>query len=618
MNDLSEFSVVEKLRFALRLVETLKQENEVYKENFDQLKESYEKLKLSLEDSNKKNYIISKEKSVIEEQIDESVKYWKDQYETKCREVDDLKSREVLPKDLGIMRFKIAQDIEIASEKRFKVLKSETEKYRDLYHKLFRESELFRIDADNQKSEFKKVVNEIKHAHSEELVLMEQKIVSLQQSIANVSDAEKTRDIQRENSNLQCQVQSLLNELEEVRAQKETLTVTFESQERLHKKKLFEESAFSKVVSSERDALKSKVSVLQNEINMNLKQIDTLTEENTRIQREFERSKSSMDALLHQTTIESNDLKAAHLKEKSQFESSIAELRRKIQELKSSQKSLEDTAQELRGKLSTKEKEYLEKLQLVREEEWGKLSKLETEKSDLERQVQILMQKLREIESRQESNNKEQSQEISSLKRTNADLLTKTTELQNKIDRLEIEKLQSTTESQNLSNKLQEHDSKNEQYFRDISMYQRQENAMRERLNKLESQLQVTQNELVQTHDILDKERESFSHSSERQQSNLMKERQGLLKKIEILSKSNSEMKDQIFELRNAIEHQQTIFKEKWNSIKTRVKDIKIQNASLKEKSEKEANDISNQWKEFQKRQNDFMKFLSNEGIVLS
>ncbi|KAJ3126985.1 Centrosomal protein of 83 kDa [Nowakowskiella sp. JEL0407] len=499
MNDLSDFSVVEKLRVALGLVETLKQENEVYKENFDQLKESYEKLKLSLEDSNKKNFIISKEKSVIEEQIDESVKYWKDQYETKCREVDDLKSREVLPKDLDIMRFKIAQDIEIASEKRFKVLKSETEKYRDLHHKLFRESELFRIDADNQKSEFEKVVNEMKHTHSEELVLMEQRIVSLQQSIANVSDAEKTRDIQRENSNLQCQVQSLLNELEEVR-------------------------------------------------------------------------------------IESNDLKAAHLKEKSHFESSIAELRRKIQELKSSQKSLEDTAQELRGKLSTKEKEYLEKLQLVREEEWGKLSKLETEKSDVRkfRQVSLKHKKFEIYSSARKASTDIDAKEISSLKRTNADLLTKTTELQNKIDRLELEKLQSTTESQNLSNKLQEHDSKNEQYFRDISMYQRQENAMRERLNKLESQLQVTQNELVQTHDILDKERESFSHSSERQQSNLMKERQGLLKKIETLSKSNSEMKDQIFELRNAIEHQQTIFKEKWNSIKTRVKDIKIQNASLK------------------------------------
>ncbi|KAJ1536307.1 hypothetical protein HK096_011463, partial [Nowakowskiella sp. JEL0078] len=94
MSDLSDRTVIEKLRIALGLVETLKQENEVYKENFDQLRDSYDQLKENFEDISKKLYISTKENVTIENHLKETVSQWKLQYDTKMHEVEDLKLRE--------------------------------------------------------------------------------------------------------------------------------------------------------------------------------------------------------------------------------------------------------------------------------------------------------------------------------------------------------------------------------------------------------------------------------------------------------------------------------------------------------------------------------------------
>jgi hypothetical protein len=67
------------------------------------------------------------------------------------------------------------------------------------------------------------------------------------------------RSYQRENTELQIKVASLISELEEVRSAKETLSVEHEQQERLHQRKILEESANGKQLQADNNSLRAKV-----------------------------------------------------------------------------------------------------------------------------------------------------------------------------------------------------------------------------------------------------------------------------------------------------------------------------------------------------------------------
>lgn len=71
------------------------------------------------------------------------------------------------------------------------------------------------------------------------------------------------------------------------------------------------------------------------------------------------------------------------MKEKSVHENQITDYKKKINENKSLLKSNAETIQELKNRISNLDKEYLEKLRVSREEEWGKITNLENQKSEV-------------------------------------------------------------------------------------------------------------------------------------------------------------------------------------------------------------------------------------------
>jgi chromosome segregation ATPase len=91
-------------------------------------------------------------------------------------------------------------------------------------------------------------------------------------------------------------------------------------------------------------------------------------------------------------------MKMARLKESTNFQQQCDQYKQKINDLKTSQKSLEDLLQEYRTKISNIEKDSLHKIRLAKEEEWNKISKLESEKSSLESEYALARQKLNDIE----------------------------------------------------------------------------------------------------------------------------------------------------------------------------------------------------------------------------
>ncbi|KAJ3058516.1 Centrosomal protein of 83 kDa, partial [Quaeritorhiza haematococci] len=226
-------------------------------------------------------------------------------------------------------------------------------------------------------------------------------------STESLSDTERLRTLQRENSELSTKTQGLLSELEEIRAEKEALSIKYEQQERLYQRKILEETAHAKDVQAENDSMKTQIQTLKNELRQHTTAHDQLSSENSMLLKELEKSKSKLEEVVHQFNVETSDYKASVLKEKNQYENTINDLKKKVLEHKSSLKSSAELINDLRVKLSNAEKDYLAKLRAAREEEWAKIAQLESDKSDLEKKVSTNQYSQKESVTREEAIKKE-------------------------------------------------------------------------------------------------------------------------------------------------------------------------------------------------------------------
>ncbi|KAI8929335.1 hypothetical protein BC831DRAFT_303075 [Entophlyctis helioformis] len=166
------------------------------------------------------------------------------------------------------------------------------------------------------------------------------------------------------------------------RAEKEQQRLEYEQSERVQKRQIAEHMAVAKAMQSEKDALQTNLSSMETEIKTCLRRQDELTAQNTNLSKELDKATSRLEESVHQFNIEVSDMKMATLKERSESEHQVKDLKEKVTELKSNAKTLTATIQELRQRISSIEKDHLEQIRMAREDEWGKISSLEVEKGN--------------------------------------------------------------------------------------------------------------------------------------------------------------------------------------------------------------------------------------------
>lgn len=160
---------------------------------------------------------------------------------------------------MDIIRLSILDEVEKKSAKTWTCFENEIEKYRNLYFKTSRELQVLKSDYDRLIHEKKASLEEMKKSHEEELQMFETRIISLQSSLDAVSDPERLRTLTRENSEFQLKVVDLIAELDQIRGEKEHILANSSQQERLHQRRLLDETAMAKQMAVERDCSKSRV-----------------------------------------------------------------------------------------------------------------------------------------------------------------------------------------------------------------------------------------------------------------------------------------------------------------------------------------------------------------------
>ena len=211
-----------------------------------------------------------------------------------------------------------------------------------------------------------------------------------------------------------------------------------EQEERNHKRQLADQISASKGFHSEKETLQSKCNILEDESRSMERRMGELVEENSRLKKELDKNCSLLEETTHSynTDLSSNQMNL--LKQKNEFQHELEEYKDKIASLMSELKTNQELIQSLRDKISLQEKEYSDKLRLSSEDHWAKVSLLEAEKANTEKELVGLKQKSGDFELQNDAIIGEQDRElkrvkqelqralsaIESLKDTNHELIT--------------------------------------------------------------------------------------------------------------------------------------------------------------------------------------------------
>ncbi|KAJ3275098.1 Centrosomal protein of 83 kDa [Terramyces sp. JEL0728] len=585
-------SILDKLKATLALVEVLKKENETCKDNFDQLTINCQNVEEKLEKLGKEYQIVCNEKASLLNDLDEQKEKLKRKLTEKEQEYLAQLKKPILQKDYELLKINIQHDVERQQKQKFGILEKETVKFRNLYYKIKREFESTQNDCELKISNMQRTLKEHEQAHEVAISNMKSKISMLQDNSEDTINIERLRSTQREKTELELRVRALLQELDQLRSEKEDLRLLSEQEERNHKRQLAEYIAASKGFHSEKESLQSKCYSMEEEMRLLLRKQDDTKEDCNRLRKELDKNLNLVEENAHRYNMETSDLKMQLIKEKTDNQNAIEDYRVKITSLKSEIIANNELIAELRDKISTIEKDSLEKIALVREDDWSKISLLETEKNELDKQLNTLKQRSVDIENRNDLIRKELDNECSRIKKQVVDLNSTTEVLESTNRSLLMDKEQANINIEQLRKRIDEkavllnnHASKLESLTRQIS-------STNEKLDSIEAEKKALQEQFDNIQDQLQREGEAYEHTIERQKLFYSKDKQALIQQIESATREKLSLLEKLETMENVLDKQQQLFESKINQLKDKLRIFKTESNDLKKLIENQRNEV--------------------------
>ncbi|XP_031563068.1 centrosomal protein of 83 kDa-like [Actinia tenebrosa] len=359
----------------------------------EKLKTTYETLKiehLQLQDAcqRKDSDIIGarEEAKKVQEECQDIIKRLRSERDSKIQECEELRTQVVTPSKLEMMRIKLLEEIEEPYRERFQLMEAEINNYRSDFNKLRYDYSFLKSEYEHEQTQHKQIVEELQAQYEIDVTsLRKERDALLQKQQQEVpSDAQRARNLQRENTQLHMKLKNLLAELEEIRSQRENAGLQSDHVSRLQARQVSELTAKCKSLETERDSLQQQCKTLQTELEKKHQEQDQLTEEIHQLEKENMSIKSKLEEASHKHKVEISNLRMSLTKNKGDLERERDELQAQIDNCNHKIEVLKRTIDHLKNSLDEKEKEVSKRVQEVKEKEWEKIAQLEQSKLQLE------------------------------------------------------------------------------------------------------------------------------------------------------------------------------------------------------------------------------------------
>ncbi len=143
--------------------------------------------------------------------------------DAKIQECEELRSQVFTPQKMEILRMRLQRKVELPYRQRLETLQNELEKSKSDFNKLRYDYSFLKSEYEHEHSQYQRIQDEMKSQYETQIVNLqrERDFLIKKQLQEELNDSQRVRTLQRENTQLNLKVKSLLNELEELREKQE-------------------------------------------------------------------------------------------------------------------------------------------------------------------------------------------------------------------------------------------------------------------------------------------------------------------------------------------------------------------------------------------------------------
>ena len=351
------------------------------------------------------------------------------QLEAQARDFEETKARLVPPGEFERVRIRLLEELETPYQARFTQLQQEVEHAREQFYAQRRDNELLLAESGSATAEHARERKELRDSHDAIVAELQSRLSSLQISAQDTSSADRAASLQRECTALQAQVRSLMDELEDVRADKENAVVSRQTELAHQARRLSEEMSAAKLLLAEKETLDRRCRHLEAQVaelskdESHERQMDSL-----RSAVEHER-KTRQDG---ETAIqaERNSLNGRLLERERDTAREIAELQHEISTVRARNEQLADA-------LSRQERQFGASLQTHTDEAEIQLCRVAEEKAALATSLDDAQEMLHELQAAHAAQVREGQEQRATSERERHDLQREASSLTDKLSHSE-------------------------------------------------------------------------------------------------------------------------------------------------------------------------------------
>ena len=602
----------------------LKQENLLYRQNFEELRKTHGELQETCEDLNSQLELSKAENAVQRRQHEEDILRLKQELKQRIEEFEQQRQEILLPPDMKVLRYQFAAEFEQEYKQRTDEIQSEVEKWQKAYQDLQQEMEKFQIQVKNQEAEYQHTLEDLNTSHQEDILRLSYDINTKNSQIAEFEPiVKRLRTSERENSELQLKVKALLTEIDDLNLRRTDDKTHHELELRNLGRKLAElESEFQRV-NGEKEALRGRLGRLEEELRGSNRRLDDRLHETDHLRKEVATLTNNLHQVTHQFKVESSDQQLAFMKERKQWEQERNEhktlLGSKLHELAQRETIIKD----LHLKLDSVQKNVQVEVRRAREEEWTRHRDLESAKQQVENQLQRAHVALQQLKEKADFDRKALQHQLQQVTEDCHKLGNRSQLLAGQNDKLVAEPTQLREEMASIQKRSLE--------LEERLLHQKSEtDKTTKQLDHLRHQLDIAESEyrhLQQEHSSAQDRFTQHTSEMDRRHSDLVHQLRDTIKSLESQLHDSQTLaegyKTQIATLSTAFKKLKQGYKNNQDDLhrqldqmREEMDQVQVENVSLRKSLENDNYQAQLKLRDMVRRQEDFYRFLKSEGLT--
>ncbi|XP_062569584.1 centrosomal protein of 83 kDa-like isoform X2 [Saccostrea cucullata] len=364
--------------------------SQMHRTNYEQLKEEHKRLQdeyAQLEEEIKRTV---EESKIVQEKYKTMYEQTRRELGEKSAQMEEVRSSVITPQRLEIIRTQVTEEISKIYKERYHKQEEEVEEYRTLCNQLKHTLAFTQSEYETQKAEYQRIIEEYKLSAEAEVTNLRKERETTITKVREESsqDTERVRILQKENAQLLLKLKTLTLELEELHAQREKQGFETDNITRVQAKQITELSASVKGLETERESLRRQLDQLQRDLALTGDTHNKLTGQIHELEKENAVYKNKLEELTHKNKVDLTNLKMDMLKQRGELERERDKLLNVVDDLQTKLEINKHTIDQQARALVEKERDAVRRVQAAREEEFVKLTGVESEKLALETKLQ--------------------------------------------------------------------------------------------------------------------------------------------------------------------------------------------------------------------------------------